>query len=89
MPLDGTRLGTGSASFKTAYKNHIARITPSDPSQPISQADIDISLEQFYEELGHNVVGEFTGNAIVPVGIAVQVTPSSGTGATNGTGTLT
>lgn len=88
MPLSGSRLGTGSASFKSAYDAHKARIMPTDLSVPITQSVIDASLQQLYDDLGGNVVGEFTSNAIVPPGITVQVAVPAGTGATNGNGSL-
>ena len=89
MPLNGNRLGTGFASFKSAYEAHKQRVTPTDLSTPVSQSVIDSSLKQLYNDLGDNVVGEFTSNAVVPQGITVQVAYPAGSGATTGAGSLT
>ncbi len=85
MALNGPRLGT---TFQQAYEAHRLRITPTDFSTPVDQVTIQASLQQLYSDLGSDVTGEITGNALVLPGISVQVTPSSGTGATTGNGSI-
>jgi len=56
------------------------------------QALLDVKdsnlLNDVCQAIADAVVTEITSNAIVPSGIAVQVNPGSGTGATTGTGTV-
>lgn len=91
MALNGVRLGiAATASIKKAEDDHISRITPTDRKTPVPLATIQASLLQMQTDIGNAIVGEFTTNGTIPVGILVSTTGSATaqTGATTSTGTI-
>ena len=73
-------MALSKSGLKTRYKTKI-------------QAILDIKdatlLDLVCQALADAVIDEILANAIVPSAITVQVNPTSGTGATTGTGTVT
>lgn len=71
-------------------------LTPSGLSSALMSAIIaeigapadSTELQNFCNAVGNGVVPYLISNTVVQAGIAVQVNPTSGTGATTGTGTI-
>ena len=79
MPLSKTRL-------KGTLKTEIIALNTLMAASPMSDTDY---ADKLAELIANKVIDEITGNALIPSGIAVQVSPATGSGSTTGTGTVT
>ena len=79
MPLSKSRL-------KGTLLTDITALNTLMKTAPLSDANYADALATLISE---RVIDEITGNAVVPLGIAVSVSPATGIGSTTGTGTVT
>jgi len=73
MPMNGNQLGS-----------EIANIIIASDAPP----DVRDMLISQWQRIGTAIVSHIQNNAMVPMGIAVQVSTGSGTGATTASGTV-
>jgi hypothetical protein len=80
MPLNGT---TGGDAVFSAIQAYIATLVPDEHGKKTPDP------QKIWEAIMTAIYADIKANAVIPAAIGVQVNPSSGTGATTGTGTIT
>lgn len=79
MPLSKTRL-------KGTLLTDITALNVLMKNAPLTDENY---ADKLAEAIANRVIDEITANALIPLGIAVSVSPATGIGATTGTGTVT
>lgn len=76
-----------AALLKQADDDHKSRITPTNPSVPVTTAVIEASLLVRYSDIANAICATIATGTVAP-GIPVQVVPLTGTGTTIGPGVI-